>query len=313
MHVFGPVPSRRLGRSLGINNIPPKYCSYACVYCQLGRALSLTSTPATFYSPAKLVDEVTCVLERLRNVGEEIDYLTLVADGEPTLDNHLDELLSRLRHFNIPIAVITNATLLHLPEVRKALLSADWVSVKVDSVTEEVWRRIDRPAKNMILETILAGIELFAANFKGELVTETMLVDGINTSAKELEKTSVYIGKLNPDCAYLSAPVRPPAEEWIEIPEAAVLNRAYQLFSHSLKHVEFLLGYEGNAFANTGDPLEDILSITAVHPMREDALKEFLGRQGVGFDCVHKLVQQNLLKCSTYAGRRFYVRALRRN
>lgn len=310
---FGPVPSRRLGQSLGINNIPPKYCSYACVYCQLGRAIRLVSNPEEFYPPAQVAKSVQDKLDRIRREDKHVDYLTIVADGEPTLDDHLGELIVMLKRTHVPVAVITNGTMLHLSQVRTALSHADWVSVKVDSVDENTWRRIDRPAKGLYLDEILCGIDEFAAEFSGTLVTETMLVSDCNTDEQTLEKTACYIGKLNPECAYLSAPVRPPAEHWVEVPSAEICNRAFQIFDSQIERVEYLLGYEGNAFAHSGDPVEDILSITAVHPMREDALEALLQRQGADFAVVENLIRQGWLKCTQYAGNRFYARVLRRS
>lgn len=310
---FGPVPSRRLGQSLGINNIPPKYCSYACVYCQLGRAIRLVSRPEEFYPPEQVAKSVQDKLDRIRREGQDVDYLTIVADGEPTLDAHLGELIDMLKRTQVPVAVITNATLLHISQVRTALTQADWVSVKVDCVEENTWRRIDRPAKGLHLNEILCGIDKFAAEFTGTLVTETMLVSDGNTTDEVLEGTACYISKLNPGYAYLSVPVRPPAEAWVEIPAPEICNRAYQIFNSHIERVEYLLGYEGNAFAHSGDPVEDILSITAVHPMREDALVVLLQHQGEDFAVVENLVRQGLLKCTSYAGKRFYARILRRD
>jgi wyosine [tRNA(Phe)-imidazoG37] synthetase (radical SAM superfamily) len=298
---------------LGINNIPPKYCSYACVYCQLGRAIRLISSPEEFYRPEQIYREAERKLKILSETGMNPDYLTIVADGEPTLDIHLGELIKLLQRTSVPVAVITNGTLLYLPQIRAALSEADWVSVKVDSVDESVWRRLDRPAKNVRLPEVLSGIESFAADYKGTLVTETMLVDGCNTSTDNLEKTGSYISRLNPECAYLSAPVRPPAEPWVEIPSPEECNRAYQIFTARIERVEYLMGYEGDSFANTGDTLEDILSITAVHPMREDALEIFLKRKGADLSLVNELIRQGELKCTPYAGEKFYTRVLRRS
>ncbi|MGM0416418.1 MAG: radical SAM protein [Thermodesulfobacteriota bacterium] len=313
MYTFGPVPSRRLGQSLGINNIPPKYCSYACVYCQLGRAIRLVQMPEEFYHPMAVVKAVQEKLDVLHLSGQHVDYLTIVADGEPTLDLHLRELIDALQGTNLPVAVITNGTMLQFPQVRTALSNANWVSVKVDSVDESTWRRIDRPAKGLHLDKILYGIDKFAAEFSGTLVTETMLVSDCNTDEQTLGKTACYIRKLNPECAYLSAPVRPPAEHWVEVPSPEICNRAFQIFDSHIERVEYLLGYEGNAFAHSGDPVEDVLSITAVHPMREDALEALLQRQGADFAVVDNLIQQGLLKCTPYAGNRFYARVLRRS
>ncbi|MDY0096053.1 MAG: radical SAM protein, partial [Candidatus Vecturithrix sp.] len=151
---FGPVPSRRLGQSLGINNIPPKTCSYSCVYCQLGRTLKMQITREVFYDPDEIFREVEQKVEQSREKGEAIDYLTYVADGEPTLDLQLDREIKLLRDLGCQIAVITNASLLWMLDVREALRLADWVSVKIDALTPEIWHRIDRPYGALQLDTI---------------------------------------------------------------------------------------------------------------------------------------------------------------
>ncbi|MDY0020469.1 MAG: radical SAM protein [Anaerolineae bacterium] len=308
--VFGPVPSRRLGRSLGINHIPPKTCTYACVYCQLGRTSRLQIDRQAFYAPKAIVDAVMAKLEVLKQTGEGVDYLTLVPDGEPTLDAALGELLLRLKSPGIPLAVITNGSLLWRPEVREALLQADWVSVKVDAVDQAVWHRVDRPHGGLHMASVLDGVCAFAEVFAGKLVTETMLVAGVNDAEAVLIATGDFVGTLRPACAYLSIPTRPPAESWVHPPDEAALTRAYQIFVNRVPHVEYLIGYEGNAFVATGDAAADLLSITAVHPMREDAVQELLLRSGEEWAVVQDLIDAGLLVQTTYGGSRFYVRAL---
>jgi wyosine [tRNA(Phe)-imidazoG37] synthetase (radical SAM superfamily) len=307
---FGPVPSRRLGRSLGINNIPPKVCSYACVYCQLGRTLKMQVRRQAFYEPEEILQAVQRQVNSVQAAGEIIDYLTFVPDGEPTLDLNLDREIELLQPVGIPIAVITNASLIWRTDVRAALRQADWVSLKMDAVTEDVWRRVDRPYGTLRLAAILEGALKFARTFNGKLVTETMLVEGLNDSAALIEETADYVARLQPDAAYLAIPTRPPAEAWVQPPGEDLLNRTYQVFSDRVEHVEYLIGYEGNAFTFTGNVAEDLLSITAVHPMREEAVREFLARAGAGWPVVDHLVTQNQLVKADYRGRKFYLRKL---
>ncbi len=310
--VFGPVPSRRLGRSLGINHIPPKTCTYACVYCQLGRTSQLQITRQAFYAPETVAAAVTAKLALLEHVGERVDYLTLVPDGEPTLDAALGELLLRLKPLGIPLAVITNGSLLWQQEVRDALCQADWVSVKVDAFDEAVWHRVDRPHGGLHMASVLDGVRAFAEVFAGKLVTETMLVAGVNDAEAVLITTGDFVGTLRPACAYLSIPTRPPAESWVHPPDEAALTRVYQIFVNRVPHVEYLIGYEGNAFAATGDAAADLLSITAVHPMREDAVLDLLSRAGAEWAVVQDLIDAGLLVQTTYGGSGFYSRALHR-
>ena len=311
MLAFGPVPSRRLGRSLGINNIPPKVCTYACIYCQVGRTTEMTIERRTFYDPGEIVRDVREKVEKSREAAEPIDYLTFVPDGEPTLDANLGREIELLKPSGIPTAVISNSSLLSREDVKGDLVGADWVSLKVDSVDERTWRRVNRPHGRLELASMLEGAMAFAQMFGGKLVTETMLVAGVNDSEEQLRGVADFLGRLRPDTAYLSIPTRPPAEEWARAPDEENLNRAYQLLSEKVERVEYLIGYEGDAFACTGDVESDLLSITAVHPMREDAVSNFLARAGAGWEVVDRLGAAGQLARAEYEGHAFYVRRLR--
>lgn len=312
MKIFGPVPSRRLGRSIGINNIPPKTCSYACVYCQLGRAIKMSAVRQKFYEPEELFVEVKEKIENAYSRGEKIDYLTIVPDGEPTLDIKLGQLIGLLKSLNIPVAVITNASLIDKPDVRDELYEADWVSLKVDAVSEASWQKIDRPHKDIQLQKILSAASLFARQFSGQLVMETMLVKGLNDSEEELSNTAGFVGQLKPSIAYIGIPTRPPAEKWVTAPDESKINQAYQIFSQHNDKVEYLVGYEGNEFSSSGTIAEDILSITAVHPMREDAVLESLRKANEDFSVIDEMVRSGRLILTEYRGKRFYLRNLKR-
>ena len=311
MIAFGPVPSRRLGRSVGINHIPPKTCSYACVYCQVGRTSQLRIARRAFYAEDDIVADVECKVDDARLAGETVDYLTFVPDGEPTLDVGLGRVIERLKPLGIKIAVISNSSLLWRADVRETLAAADWVSVKVDAVRPNIWRRINRPHRSLWLSAVLDGMLAFAEAYRGELVTETMLVRGVNDDAAHLADVASFLAQLQPAKAYLAVPTRPPAEPWVEPPPEAVINHAFQLLRGGVEHVELLIGYEGNAFASTGDLAEDLLSITAVHPMREDAVQELLARAGAEMSVVQSLIAQGQLVETTYDGHKFYARKLK--
>ncbi len=312
MIAFGPVPSRRLGQSLGINNIPPKTCTYACIYCQLGPTLKMQVERQAFYSPDSLVQEVQRKVEQVRAAREAIDYMSFVPDGEPTLDLNLGREIELLRPLGIPLAVISNSSLIGREDVRQALLQADWVSLKVDAVQEETWHKVDRPHGSLRLEAILDGALQFAASYRGELTTETMLVAGVNDGEDHLTKVAEFLARLQPAIAYLAIPTRPPAEEWVHPPAEEALNHAYQILSQKVERVEYLIGYEGNAFASTGKVAEDLLSITAVHPMRQEAVDRVLARAGADGSVLRRLVAEGQLVEVEYRGDRFYVRKLSR-
>lgn len=310
--VFGPVPSRRLGQSLGINNIPYKICTYSCIYCQVGKAIKMQVKRQEFYDPRELINEVGELLHAIRKNQNAPDYITIVPDGEPTLDVHLGKLIDGLKPFNIPVAVITNASLMPWPDVQEDLLKADFVSVKADTFYPETWKKINKPHKHLSLGDILTGIQEFAEVFTGKLVTETMLIQGINDSVQEMTNTAAILKTLHPHTAYLSIPTRPPAYEEVRPASETAVTEAYHIFRKQIPRVELLTGYEGNAFSSTGNFREDILSITAVHPMREDAVMELLRKTGENQSLLEALLNENVMDKLHYGGHAYYLRKFKK-
>jgi len=309
---FGPVPSRRLGKSLGINNIPAKTCSYSCVYCQLGRTVNMTTKRQTFYKPEDIFEETKRKVNEASSRDERIDYITFVPDGEPTLDINIDKATYNLKQIEIPIAVITNASLIWRDDVKEDLAEMNLVSLKVDAVSEDLWRRMNRPHKNLRLDAVLEGVTEFAKEFKGSIISETMLVDGINYG-DEFEEIADFLKQLKRiDKAYIAIPTRPPTEKWVKPAKEQTVNSAFQIFSEKLgvDRVEYLIGYEGNAFAFTGKAEEDLLSITAVHPMRKEAVKEFLKKANADWDVIAKLLREDKLIELEYEENKYYMRRL---
>jgi len=305
--VFGPVPSRRLGKSLGINNIPFKICTYSCVYCQLGKAVKMQVDRQEFFNPDVIVEAVSEKLKSL-SMKDYPNYLTIVPDGEPTLDIHLGELIKKLKKFDIPIAVITNASLLNRDEVQQELGLADYVSVKIDAVSQEIWRKVDKPHKEINFEANLEAIPQFRKQFKGKFVTETMLIQRLNDTADEIEKIAQYIEKLSPEVSYIAIPTRPTAFEDIVPATEQTVAFAYQQFTNHKIQTELLIGYEGNAFATSGNFVEDLLSITAVHPMREEAVEELMRNSNAKPETLLSLIEQQLIEKVVYNQNTFYIR-----
>lgn len=263
-----------------------------------------------FYKAEEVAQDAKQKVKEAKEKGEPIDYLTFVSDGEPTLDVNLGKEIELLKPLDIKIAIITNASLIWRDDVKKDLRKADWVSLKVDAVSEEIWHRVNRAHKSLKLKTILDGMLQFASNFKGEITTETMLIQGINDNYEEIEKIADFLAELKPDKAYLAIPTRPPAQRKIKAASEPSINMAYQIFSQKLTNVEYLIGYEGNAFASTGEVEDDLLSITSVHPMRQEAVMEFLKKADANWGVVERLVKENKLTETEYQGRKFYMRKL---
>jgi wyosine [tRNA(Phe)-imidazoG37] synthetase (radical SAM superfamily) len=308
VRVFGSVPSRRLGRSLGVNNIPPKARTYSCIYCQVGRTTEMPVERRTSYDAGEILEDAQDKVKTAQKTEEPIDYLSFVPDGEPALDANLGREIDLLGELGLPTAVITNASLIWREDVREGLMKADWVSLKLDSAQEDVWQRVNRPHRALQLDPILEGILSFADAYSGELATEAILIEGIKAGREHVEEIAGFLARLKPSTDYLSIPTRPPAETWVKAPDKDNINQAYQTLDGELEQVEYLIGYEGNALAVTGDVEEDLLSITAVHPMREDAVSEFLLRAGADWSAVERLVAQRRLITTEYGGFTYYVR-----
>ncbi|MHA1505728.1 MAG: radical SAM protein [Candidatus Asgardarchaeia archaeon] len=311
MLAFGPVPSRRLGKSLGINNIPPKICSYSCVYCQLGSTIKRSIKRKSYYKPEKILRCVERKVDEAVRRGERIDYLTFVPDGEPTLDANLGEEIELLKEMNIPIAILTNSSIVWRDDVKEDLFKADLVSLKVDAITNDAWKKVNRPHEELNIDRILEGIVEFSKDFKGKLITETMLIDNVDYG-EELEGIADFLAGLKLDMSYIAIPTRPPAEDWVKPPNEENINRAFQIFSKrlGLERVEYLIGYEGNAFAYSGNVEEDLLSITSVHPMREEGVKELLRKANADWSLIERMVQEGKLIELEYEGHKYYMRKL---
>ena len=310
MIVFGPIPSRRLGRSLGINNIPPKICTYSCVYCQLGTTDYMSIKRREFFSPEKIYDEAAEKIYQLKKKGEIIDYLTFVPDGEPTMDINLGKTIEKLKKLEIKIAVISNASLIWIKEVQNDLMQADWVSVKIDSILETTWKRINRPHGILRFKKIIQGIEEFAASFKGILATETMLIKNVNDNLESIIKTAELIKYINPEKAYILVPTRPPAEDWVEIPDEQKLNTAYQIFKNLNINTELLIQYEGLEFTYSSNAEKELLSILAVHPMRKDAVEEFIKKANKNNNLILSLIESETIKQVRYNNNIYYLKNL---
>ncbi|HPS26748.1 MAG TPA: radical SAM protein [Bacteroidales bacterium] len=305
---FGPITSRRLGKSLGINNIPaPKTCSYSCIYCQVGATHNQSATRRSYYDPEFIFKDVQQYIELL-NENDKPDYLTFVANGEPTLDINIGRSIALLKTLNIPVAVITNASLLSEASVREDIKEADWVSVKIDAGNNVLWRAINKPVASLDFEQVISGVMKFAEMFKGNLMTETMLVRFVNDTTGIFQQIAGIVAKIQPETAYLSVPTRPPALQLVQKPDEQAIIEAFQIFSEKISKVVLLLGFEGTNIGYTGNIQSDILSICAVHPVREDTMEELLRKNRTDRKVLESLINKKLIKQVSHHGMNFYVR-----
>jgi wyosine [tRNA(Phe)-imidazoG37] synthetase (radical SAM superfamily) len=274
-YVFGPVPSRRLGQSLGIDTIPLKTCNWNCVYCQLGRTVPLTNERRD-YIPGDLI--LAQVDEALANHEPgEIDWVTFVGSGEPTLHKGLGKLITRVKErTDLPVAVITNGALLYVPQVRQALKTADAVLPSLDAGSAPLYRQINRPHSQTTFERLVNGLILFRREYTGKLWIEVMLIQGLNDSEEALADIAAMLKRIQPDEVHINLPTRPPAETWVRPADEDTLLRALIIFSDVARVVH---PAEGAFDLGCCDSiLEAILAIITRHPMRQDQLEKALAR-----------------------------------
>ena len=210
-YVYGPVPSRRLGRSLGIDLVPFKTCTYDCLYCQLGGTTNKTSERKEYVT----VEGVLAELERKLSVGPSPDYISLAGSGEPTLNAGIGELIGWIKSLTrIPVAVLTNGSLLWMPEVQEALMAADLVLPSLDAGDEHLFRYVNRPHKDICFERMVDGTAGFSKRFPGEVWLEVFLLAGVTGMPSEVEKIAALAKRIGPARVQLNTVSRPPAEEF---------------------------------------------------------------------------------------------------
>lgn len=260
-----------------------------------------------FFTVEELTSSVEEHLESLHG-SRMPDVLAFVPNGEPTLDVNLGRHIEALKRFNIPVAVISNGTLLSDPSVRNDLMEASWVSVKVDVGSDAVWRKHNRPVKILSFDTYLRGISTFAREFKGTLVTETMMCKGTNDSSDNIDRVAKIVRDLYPQTAYITVPTRPPAKIGITAPDDNELLYAYNRFTSAGLNTELLTGFEGDGVGQTGNVTEDILNITAVHPLRKETILKMLNDNNVEFEVIEAMVAKGQLSILQFDGLDYFLR-----
>jgi wyosine [tRNA(Phe)-imidazoG37] synthetase (radical SAM superfamily) len=272
-YVFGPVPSRRLGQSLGIDTIPLKTCNWNCVYCQLGRTMPLTNERQEYVPAEGILLEVEQALRS--RVNDEIDWVTFVGSGEPTLHSRIGWLIRKIKLLtNKPIAVITNSSLLYLPEVRKELSVADAILPTLDAGTAELYLKINRHHPEVTFERLVNGLIALRKEYRGKLWVEVMLVRGLNDTSQALEDIAKVLQKVKPDAVHINLPTRPPAETWVQPPNDEGLMRAISILGNIAEVVHPAEGsFNLSGYENVVDA---VISIITRHPMRQDELERTL-------------------------------------
>lgn len=278
-YVYGPVPSRRLGQSLGIDPLPAKTCNWNCLYCQLGRTAPVTNHRQEFFPPEAILEEVQTTLAGLND--KRVDWITFVGSGEPTLYRSLGRLIRGVQELtDIPIAVITNGSFLYDPNVRAELSQANAVMPTLDAGTQRLYRKINRPHPDFTFRRHTEGLLEFRKVYEGQLWPEVMLIKGLNDTREALTDIAKVLEKARPDEIHLSLPERPPAEARIFPADRDGIMRATAILG-SVAHV--LSPAVGRLSLEGGDNLGDtILGVITRHPMRDSELREELDRIAPG-------------------------------
>lgn len=272
-YIFGPVPSRRLGLSLGISPIPKKTCNFSCIYCQLGRTNHLTNTRKEYFPVGEVIAELDTVLSR----NPDYDVVTVVGEGEPTLYSGLGRLIELVKaRTDKPVAVITNGALVYDPDVQGDLGKADIVLLSMDAYDPASLKEINRPFGTINYSDMYRGLQDFAERYQGQLWLEIMLMKDINDSDAALEKYARLLKELKYDRLYLNTPVRPPAEEHVEVIDNSRMQRAVEL----LGGISIDLLVSQGFHSEIADDYQAILSIIRRHPMNGFEIQSFLDSRG---------------------------------
>jgi wyosine [tRNA(Phe)-imidazoG37] synthetase (radical SAM superfamily) len=268
-YIYGPVPSRRLGRSLGIDPIPSKTCNFQCIYCQLGRTTYFTNERQNYYPKDEIIAEIE---EAVKLNENKFDYVTFVGSGEPTLYKDLKDLIQFVKDvLNKPICVITNGSLMYQKEVSDALMLSDVVLPSLDAGDELSFKRINRPHPALNYKDIIQGLIDFKKKFKGKFWIEIMLMKGINDSKEALSKIKNQLDLINPDRIDINVPIRPPTEKWVQIPNKNVISLLNAIFG-DYNNINFP---EIGKFGISSFDFEiELINIIERHPMRQEQIFE---------------------------------------
>jgi len=302
-HLYGPVPSRRLGRSLGIDLVPHKVCSYDCIYCQIGKTTEKTLLRKEYIPAQEVLGELEAFLSKN---GSSIEHISLSGSGEPTLHSEIRLVIEGIKKMTlIPIAVLTNGSLLYEEEVRRDLIGADIVLPSLDAASSEIFLRINRPHEGVSVEKVIEGIVEFRKGYQGQIWLEILFCKGVNDSQSELLQLKKTVDRIQPDLVHLNTVVRPPSE-----PSAVPLG---------LKEMEEIRAFFGERASIISefdrhhlgvpekDRREEILRILRRRPLSLTDLSEGMGipqKELEGY--IRFMVEEGMIKIRSFGNATYY-------
>ena len=304
-YIYGPVPSRRLGTSIGIDPIPSKTCNYQCIYCQLGKTTTFTNVRKNYFPKKEIIAEMETAIKTNKN---EFDYITFVGSGEPTLYKDLKDLILRAKELSEkPVCIITNGSLLYEKEVQDALICSDVVLPSLDAGDEKAFIKINRPHPSINFDKLIQGFIDFKKNFEGKFWIEVMLMKRVNDTKEELLKIKEKLDLIKPDRIDINVPIRPPVEKWVKIPDKNLITVLNEIFG-DYTNISFPEDGKFNIYSSNFE--NEVLSILERHPMRQDQIIETFSSNGFNEEMIishlKKLMDQKKIKEILYNNKVFW-------
>ena len=306
-HLFGPLASRRLGRSLGVDLIPYKYCPLNCVYCEVQSTTHLTLLRQEFFPPQEIISELDAALAQQTH----LDIITFSGAGEPTLYSGIGKIISHIKssYPQYPLALITNGVLLGDDQLQEEILSCDIVLPSLDAVSQDVFAQINRPLEGLLASELIGGLISFRQRFKGKIWLEVFIIPGVNDHQSELTLLSDAIREIMPDRVQLNSLDRPGTEEWIGIPEPQHMAEIRDFFAKSLAMpVEIISRIQ--PYEEKADP-EVQTSIVKLLKYRDMSAEELSLSSGIHINEISKalrLLHQRSEICSSSTDQGVYYR-----
>ncbi len=302
-YAFGPVPSRRLGRSLGIDFVPFKTCSYDCIYCQLGRTTAKTIERREYF-PVDAV--VSGVREKLKKVSPP-DYITLSGSGEPTLHSRISDIISGIKEISdVPVAVLTNGSLFWIDEVRDAVSGADLIIPSLDAGSEETFLRVNRPHDGILFKEMVEGLHVLRENFMGPLWLEVFITGGITDSDEEIKKIKELTDYIAPDRIQLNTAVRTPAEDYAGLVGIEKMEEISAFFGPTCEVIaDYAKVHSLGEFSSTAD---DVLELLRLRPCSVDDISAGLSlHRNEVVKYVQELLDKKLIRMEKRRGKKLYT------
>ena len=301
-HVYGPVPSRRLGFSLGIDILPSKTCTLDCIYCQLGPTSDKTLRRRKYYS----LEEILAQIKKKISSGQRIDYITFSGSGEPTLNTILGKLIREIKKVtSLPVAVLTNSTLLPRKDTRAALLEADLLAPSLDAATQDIFEKINKPCSPLKIKEVIDSLISFRREFKGLLWLEIMLVKGVNDFPAHINRLKEAVSKINPDKVQLNTVVRPPANKFARPLSPEELEKIKKVFG---KNCEIIAEFNKKTQKSLEENLEGaILDMVQRRPVTLSDISTSLGRhKNEILDCLNLLLEEGKVRAVFHKGLKYF-------